>query len=271
MKVECNAKINIGLHIVAKRSDGYHDLESIFYPLPIYDCLEINRSDHDSFEQNGLALECPPDKNLVLRARNLIATKYEIPPLEIKLHKRIPFGAGLGGGSSDAAFAIKLINEICALGMDASQMQELSALLGADCAFFIKNRPSFAYGKGDLFDNCKLSLSGLWFVLVKPDVSVSTAEAYRLVKPQTAGYDLRNLTTDNIYEWRNFVVNDFEKSIFALYPEIGEIKTMLYDMGAIYASMSGSGSSVFGLFKALPNNMQLSKFSKYQVFTGKMA
>lgn len=270
MKVECNAKINIGLHIVAKRSDGYHNLESIFYPLPIYDSLEINRSDYDLFEQSGITLECPPDKNLVLRARNLIAEQYELPPLEIKLRKVIPFGAGLGGGSSDAAFAIKLINEICALGTDASQMHALAASLGADCAFFIKNRPVFAYEKGDLFENCKLSVSGLYFVLVKPDVFVSTAEAYKFVKPQKAGYDLRNLTIDNIDEWKNFVVNDFEKSIFALYPEIEKIKKSLYDLGAAYASMSGSGSAVFGLFRTLPNSLQLSNFSKYQVFTGKM-
>lgn len=268
MKAECNAKINIGLHVVAKRPDGYHDIETLFYPLPFSDYLEISASGKDSFEQTGAALDCPPEKNLVVRARDLLAGFFDLPPLKIRLVKKLPSGAGLGGGSSDAAFALKLINEECRLGLSTKELQKLAAGIGADCAFFIENKPVFAYGKGDEFEPCGISLKGWHTVLVKPEVSVSTAEAYKLTVPKAPGFNLRQISTSNISEWKNFVVNDFENSVFSQYPEIGEIKRQLYGIGAQYASMSGSGSAVYGIFDTEPDLRNVSFGKNCTVLAG---
>lgn len=268
MKAECNAKINIGLHVVAKRPDGYHDIETLFYPLPFSDYLEISASGKDSFEQTGAALDCPPEKNLVVRARDLLAGLFDLPPLKIRLVKKLPSGAGLGGGSSDAAFALKLINEECRLGLSTKELQKLAAEIGADCAFFIENKPVFAHGKGDEFEPCGISLKGWHTVLVKPEVSVSTAEAYKLTVPKAPGFNLRQISTSNISEWKNFVVNDFENSVFSQYPEIGKIKQQLYGIGAQYASMSGSGSAVYGIFDTEPDLRNVSFGKNCTVLAG---
>lgn len=266
MLVNCNAKINIGLNIVAKRPDGYHDIETVFYPLPVFDTLEIVRSGKTELDVTGNALDCPINENIVLKAYGLLAEHYDIPPMEIRLEKNIPSGAGLGGGSSDAAFLLKAADKLAGLHIGEEKLCGLASVLGADCAFFIKNKPVFAHGKGDLFEPCDLSLKGLCFIVVKPETSVSTAEAYRCVKPGVPATSLRELCRLPVYEWKNNIVNDFEKSVFGKYPEIAQIKEDLYSMGAQYASMSGSGSAVYGIFESLPTVS--GKFNGCKVFTG---
>ena len=247
-----NAKINLGLNIVSKREDGYHNLETVFYPIPLEDSLEFVTLAQDQetvFSNYGIAVDGPGDNNLVMRAYRLLASMYDLPPVHVYLRKNIPFGAGLGGGSSDAAFMIKMLNDAFHLDLTLSQMEELAARLGADAPFFIQNKPVFATGIGNVFHPVELSLKGYYLVLIKPDVAVSTPEAYRLVKPKMPAYSLTEIIKRPVEEWKDLMVNDFEESVFDRQPVIGEIKAKLYEMGALYASMSGSGSSVFGIFK----------------------
>ncbi|MDH6358835.1 4-(cytidine 5'-diphospho)-2-C-methyl-D-erythritol kinase [Parabacteroides sp. PF5-9] len=243
-----NAKINLGLNIVGKRPDGYHDIETVFYPVPLKDALEIVAADNQSFTQTGICVEGLPENNLVMKALRLLKESHPIPFLDIHLLKAIPFGAGLGGGSADAAFMLKLLNDFCELGLSTEQLEEIAIKIGADCPFFIQNKPVFASGIGNVFTPVELSLKGYYLCLIKPDVSVSTAEAYSLVKPQKTSISLQKIVQKPLSEWKQYMTNDFEKSVFARHPLIGEIKEKLYQSGAIYASMSGSGSSVFGLF-----------------------
>lgn len=254
-----NAKINLGLRIIEKRPDGYHNLETCFYPIGLKDALEsvpntknidftlsvfhLGKTDHA--EENA----CKEEDNLVTKAFRLLQTNYRLKCSDFYLHKAIPTGAGLGGGSSDAAFALKIINEINELGLSESALEEYSAHLGADCAFFIKNKPIFATGIGTVFENVELSLSGYYLVLVKPDIHVSTAEAYSLVRPAFLEKSLKDALSAPVETWKNNVLNDFEISVFNQYPDIASIKERLYANGAVYASMSGSGSSLFGLFR----------------------
>lgn len=244
-----NAKINLGLNVVSKRPDGYHNIETVFYPIPVKDALEIVAADTLSFSQTGIQVDAPMEKNLVIKALNLLKTKYEIPPLEIHLMKAIPFGAGLGGGSADAAFMLKLLNDFCKLSIRPDELEMTAAAIGADCPFFIRNTPVFATGTGNIFEPVDISLSGYQFCLIKPDVAVSTPEAYSLVTPAAPSVSLKEIVSKPVSEWKELMVNDFEKSVFAKHPMIGEIKEALYCAGAVYASMSGSGSSVFGLFE----------------------
>ena len=248
-----NAKINLGLNIVEKRPDGYHNIETIFYPIHLEDALEVvplNGSEQEyDLKISGTPIEGSPEDNLVVKAYRLLKSDYDIPPIHIYMYKHIPMGAGLGGGSSDAAFIIKLLNEKFSLGMSVEQMEAYAARLGADCAFFIKDRPVFAAGIGNVFTPIELSLKGMYIVLVKPDISVSTAEAYSHVTPCRPVASLPELIRLPIEQWKERIVNDFEHSVFLAHPEIAAIKDKLYDMGAVYASMSGSGSTVFGIFK----------------------
>lgn len=249
-----NAKINIGLNVVEKRADGYHNLETVFYPLNLLDALEITTDEHQAdsvkLKVSGEAIAGRPSDNLVMKACNLMRSMFpeKIERLSVHLHKHIPTGAGLGGGSSDAAFTIKALNEKFSLGMSVDQMEQLSAQLGADCPFFIKNQPVFAEGIGDIFTDIDIVLKGKTLVLVKPDISVSTADAYSLVSPHKPQQSLRESLRLPVEEWKNHVVNDFESSVFKKFPEIAAIKDRLYDLGALYASMSGSGSAVYGIF-----------------------
>ena len=245
-----NAKINLGLNVVSKRPDGYHNIETIFYPIPVKDALEIVASDQPSFTGTGIPVDAPQEKNLVIKALNALETRYEIPPLEIHLLKAIPFGAGLGGGSADAAFMLKLLNEHYNLQLSDNQLEDYAATLGADCAFFIKNTPTYAEGIGNIFSPIELSLKGYRIMIVKPDVFVSTREAFANIRPHRPEYPVREVIRRPVAEWKDTLINDFEASVFPQYPVIGEIKEELYHQGAIYASMSGSGSSVFGLFAA---------------------
>lgn len=249
-----NAKINIGLNVVEKRADGYHNLETVFYPINLLDALEITTDEHQAdsvkLKVSGEAIAGRPSDNLVMKACNLMRSMFpeKIERLSVHLHKHIPTGAGLGGGSSDAAFTIKALNEKFRLGMSVDQMEQLSAQLGADCPFFIKNQPVFAEGIGDIFTDIDIVLKGKTLVLVKPDISVSTADAYSLVSPHKPQQSLRESLRLPVEEWKNHVVNDFESSVFKKFPEIAAIKDRLYDLGALYASMSGSGSAVYGIF-----------------------
>lgn len=244
-----NAKINLGLNVVSKRPDGYHNIETVFYPIPVQDALEVVEAETFAFSQTGIAVDAPLEKNLVIKAMSLLKEEYEIPPLEIHLHKAIPFGAGLGGGSADAAFMLKLLNNYCQLGIDDEQLEKYAARIGADCPFFIRNKPVYATGIGDVFESVELDLSGWHICLVKPDIHVSTPEAYSLVKPSVSAFSLKDIVKRPVEEWCVRMFNDFEKSVYAKYPRIGEIKRQLYDNGAVFAAMSGSGSSVFGLFR----------------------
>ena len=245
-----NAKINLGLHITGKRPDGYHSIETIFYPIPLTDALEAVKSEKTSFKQTGIKLESLPENNLVMKAYNLMEKKYKVPPLDIYLKKAIPSGAGLGGGSADAAFALKLINDLCECNISVDELEKMAASIGADCPFFIQNKPVIATGTGNIFKHSGVSLKGYTIYVVKPPVTISTKEAYSNVKPRKPDFSLEKLPSLPVNEWRDVLKNDFESGIFEKYPYIGGIKDKLYSLGAEYAAMSGSGSSVFGLFKS---------------------
>ncbi len=246
-----NAKINLGLNIVGRRPDGYHNLETVFYPIPLEDVLEITESESLTFRQSGAAIAGSPDDNLVMKAYRLLKSEYpSLPPVQIHLHKHIPSGAGLGGGSSDAAFMLASLCDKFALPAGDDRLEELASRLGADCAFFVRNSPVFATGIGNIFTPLpSLSLKDYTLVLVKPDIFVSTREAFALVRPHCPERRLTEIISLPVSEWREAGLgNDFEASVFAQHPAIGQIKERLYGLGAQYASMSGSGSSLFALF-----------------------
>lgn len=247
-----NAKINLGLNITEKRPDGYHNLETVFYPVPVEDALEINPAAESSNKfnlyQSGIAIDGKPEDNLVVKAFMMLDNKFNLPPIDIHLYKHIPSGAGLGGGSADAAFMLKLLNEKFSLDLSTEELEHYAAQLGADCAFFIQNQPTFAEGIGNIFSPVSLSLKNYHLVLIKPEVFVSTKAAFAHIKPRKPKQSLKEIISCPIMEWRELMINDFEESVFPQYPEISEIKESLYQQGAIYASMSGSGSSVFGIF-----------------------
>lgn len=247
-----NAKINLGLSITEKRPDGYHNLETVFYPIPVEDVLEVVEAPQSDrkwvLHQSGVALEGDAEQNLVVKAYKMLDADFGLPPVEIFLHKNIPSGAGLGGGSADAAFMLRMLNEMFKLGCCQEQLESYAVRLGADCAFFVQNRPTFAEGVGNVFTPIRLSLKGYQYVLVKPDVFVSTRDAFALIKPHRPEHAVRETVERPIEEWQNRLVNDFEASVFPQFPVIGELKDLLCKSGALYASMSGSGSSVFALF-----------------------
>lgn len=249
-----NAKINIGLNITERRPDGYHNIETIFYPLMIKDALEVIESDELTFQSSGIEIPGSAESNLCIKAYHLLKKDFpELPAVSIHLHKHIPIGAGLGGGSSDAVFFIRLMNDMYKLGLDAESMMNYARILGADCAFFINNKPVYAFNKGDEFEPVKLGLSKYQMALVMPPVHVSTAQAYGGVKPQPSTTSLKELVKLPIAEWKHHIKNDFEKHIFKAFPVIEQVKTALYDAGALYACMSGSGASVFGIFEQQPD------------------
>ncbi|MBQ8737653.1 MAG: 4-(cytidine 5'-diphospho)-2-C-methyl-D-erythritol kinase [Bacteroidaceae bacterium] len=255
MIVYPNAKINIGLNVVEKRPDGYHNLETVFYPIKLQDALEIKTIESNvpscgySLKVSGTLLDGSPDDNLVVKAYKLLKKEFDLPPVSMYLYKHIPTGAGLGGGSSDAAYALKVLNEKYSLSLSDERLEAYAAEIGADCAFFIKNNPVFATGIGNIFSDIKLNLTGMTLVLVKPDIFVSTRDAYSNINPSAPKVSLKDLLSEPVTSWKDTVFNDFEKSVFPKYPEIAAIKDKLYDMGAVYASMSGSGSSVYGIFE----------------------
>ncbi|MGI4804954.1 MAG: 4-(cytidine 5'-diphospho)-2-C-methyl-D-erythritol kinase [Janthinobacterium lividum] len=259
-----NAKINIGLNVVSKRTDGYHNLETVFYPIKIYDALEVVLSEEMQFTSSGISIPGDAENNLCLKAYQLIKNDFDLPPVKIHLHKNIPIGAGLGGGSADCGFFIKLLNELCNLNLSAESMNNYARQLGADCAFFIDNKPVFALEKGDQFENLELDISAYQLVLVMPPVHVSTAEAYGGVQPKAADFDLKSALKLPVQEWKTQVKNDFERSVFQHHSKILSVKEALYQSGALYAAMSGSGASVFGIFSKKPDLQHLEQAN--QVF-----
>jgi|SRR5690606_11826367 len=249
MVVFPNAKINIGLQVLNRREDGYHNLETVFYPLKLHDVLEVVEANSVQFTASGIAIPGDGQDNLCLKAYRLLQKAYDLPPVHIYLHKVIPIGAGLGGGSADAAFLLKLLNTQFGLGLGEGELIGYARQLGADCPFFIRNAPVLATGIGDAFSEVKVDLSPYHLVLVKPDVHVSTATAYGSVRPQEVSRQLASAISRPVETWKETIFNDFETGIFAQYPEIAAVKALLYENGAVYAAMSGSGSAVYGLFK----------------------
>lgn len=251
-----NAKINIGLNVVSKRKDGYHNLETIFYPVQWTDALEFIEAEETKLSTSGIKIDGKSENNLIIKAFNLLKKDFDISPLHFHLHKVVPFGAGLGGGSSDAAFTFKLLNEYFKLGLTVRQLESYASEVGADCPFFIQNKPTFATGIGNEFHNIELDLSEYKIVIVKPNVLVSTPEAYKNVVPKIPEIRLTEIIKKPMEEWKELLFNDFEKSVFPQFPQIEKLKHLLYDLGAKYASMSGSGSAVFGIFRHLPADLE---------------
>lgn len=252
-----NAKINLGLNITEKRSDGFHNIETVFYPINWCDSIEIienkNYRAGDSFcnlKVSGISVDGDSQDNLIVKAFNLLSSDNEIPPLKVYLHKVIPMGAGLGGGSSDAAFFMKLLNQQFDLKISDSNLKYEAAKLGSDCAFFVENTPVYAQGKGDEFLPINISLGGHKIVVVYPNIHSNTKLAYSRVVPKKPFYELKDTITKGPDSWKEKLTNDFEDSIFHHFPEINELKDLFYKHHAIYASLSGSGSSVFGIFKS---------------------
>ena len=250
-----NAKINLGLNIVSKRADGYHNIETIFYPIGLKDALEVipsNKTRTYRFFQTGIDIGGNVENNLVIKALLMLKEQKHIPGIDIHLLKTIPCGAGLGGGSSDAAFMLQLLNDTFSLGFSDEELKQFAVKLGADCAFFLTNKPAFASGIGEQLEEVELSLQNYYFVLVKPDIFVSTQEAFQQIEVQQPKLSLKEIVKRPMLEWRELMHNDFELSIFKKHPEIEKIKQTLYEEGALYSSMSGSGTSVYAFFEKQP-------------------
>jgi len=263
-----NCKINIGLSVIEKRPDGYHNIESVLYPIQLCDILEIIKSSRFSFTSSGL----PTGEgiNLCVQAYRLLKKHHRITGVNLHLHKNIPVGAGLGGGSSDAAFTISMLNKLFTLKLSKEKMKRFAADLGSDCPFFIINKPVIASSRGEILSKTDLNLKNYNIFVVFPEIAVSTSEAYKTVIPTLKQTSLAHLVKFPVNEWKNLIFNDFESGVFAKYPEIKRIKETFYELGAVYASMSGSGSSVYGIFekektdeaKIMKNNC----FSKYKLY-----
>ena len=258
------AKINLGLNVVEKRADGYHNLQTVFYPVPIMDALEIVPmsdgfpSDVDcDLKVTNITIEGDEQRNLVVRAYHLLKADYpELPRVHAHLWKGIPTQAGMGGGSSDCGYMIRLLNETFDMGLSSEQMQQYAARLGADCAFFIESRACYAEGIGERLQPIDLDLSGWHIGVVRPDIPVPTKEAFSRIHPHYPALNCREAVMQPVETWRDTLTNDFEESVFVLHPEIGAVKEQLYKMGATYAAMSGSGSALFGLFKDEPDALR---------------
>ncbi|MDX5346250.1 MAG: 4-(cytidine 5'-diphospho)-2-C-methyl-D-erythritol kinase [Hymenobacteraceae bacterium] len=264
-----NAKINIGLNVVAKRADGFHELASCFYPVQWADGLEILPSEKTTMAITGIPVPGAVETNLCLKAYELLKQDFELPPVQMHLHKVIPIGAGLGGGSADAAFALKALNQLFDLNIPDEQLEAYARQLGSDCAFFIQNKPVFAKERGDVFEPLALNLQDYAVVLVYPNIHITTAEAYRHVKPKAPEQDLRELLQQPVSNWKTTVKNDFEEALFPDYPVLEELKEQLYQQGAVYAAMSGSGSTIFGIFeKNVPETLNFP--NDYLVWKGRL-
>ena len=266
MRINAKCKINLGLDVLRRREDGYHDLATVMMPVDgLYDVIDVeaNSGAENEFHSLGLVVDCSPEQNLCIKAARLMQERYGVGKVTITLDKRVPFGAGLGGGSSDATAVIVAMNDIFSLSLDESTLIDLAAELGSDTAFFVRNSPQFCEGRGEIMTPVELNLAGLWLVLVKPDEGVSTREAYAGVKPAVPEQSLVERLSLPIEQWQGSVKNDFEPSVFAAHPVIADVKQQLVDAGAVYASMSGSGSTVFGLFKEQAQAEQLRSVTDY--------
>ncbi len=253
-----NCKINLGLRIVRKRNDGYHDLETVFYPIPLCDVLEIIRDPQHQqintttvqFSTTGISVDGNIQDNICIKAFNLLQKDFpQLPAIQMHLHKAIPIGAGLGGGSSDAAFTLSLLNKQFNLGLQGEQLVNYALQLGSDCPFFIINKPCSATGRGEILEPTAIDLSSYKFIIVNPGIHISTVHAFSGITPALPTQLVKEIIQQPIETWKNELVNDFEKTVFSQHPEIGAIKKKLYDGGALYASMSGTGSTVYGIFE----------------------
>lgn len=256
MVVFPNSKINLGLNILDKRPDGFHNLETVFIPIPLKDSLEIIRAKENTgvtFSQSGFVVDGNTEDNLCVKAYHLLKKDFtQLPSIQMHLHKAIPMGAGLGGGSADAAFTLQLLNDKFHLGLSTDQLIQYALSLGSDCPFFIINKPCFASGRGEILELLELSLKGYYLVLVNPGIHINTGWAFSMLKKgNRASKKLSEHITAPIADWRNSISNDFEEPVFAAHPSLKEIKENLYNNGALYAAMSGSGSTMFGLFADL--------------------
>ncbi|WP_339794362.1 4-(cytidine 5'-diphospho)-2-C-methyl-D-erythritol kinase [uncultured Imperialibacter sp.] len=247
-----NAKINLGLQILRKRPDGYHDISSLFLPIPLQDVLEIVEAKSLSFTSSGLPIPGSSDDNLCLKAYHLLKKDFELPPISIHLYKAIPMGAGLGGGSADGAFMLVMLNEKFGLGLSNTQLEDYAAQLGSDCPFFVKNEAAIASGRGTELSSFPVNLKGNYLLLVFPGIHIGTREAYAGVKPNDQQKTITEILSVPVSSWKDMLINDFEQSVFPNHPSLGEIKEKLYADGAVYASMTGSGSTMYGIFEGKP-------------------
>ena len=273
------AKINLGLNITSKREDGYHNIETIFYPVPLTDALEVKLM-HDDFPSDepcdlkitGNAVDCDEKNNLVVKAYTLLAQDFKLPRVHTHLVKRIPMQAGLGGGSADGAFMIRLLDERFRLNMGIAEMERYASRLGSDCAFFITTEPSFATGRGEVLEPVNIAehnLQGYYIAIVKPAIAVSTREAFKQIICRQPEHCCRDIVRQPVETWKTVLTNDFEEPAFEQHPELADIKQRLYDLGAVYAQMSGSGSAFFGLFRTEPQQLK-SNFPDCYTFTTKL-
>lgn len=265
-----NAKINLGLHVVERRSDKFHNIETVFYPIGLSDMLEFVVNTEQQFSQSGLQIDGKASDNLVMRAYAILHRDFPLYPLHVHLHKHIPFGAGLGGGSADAAFMLKMLNNDFELHLSSEQLMDYARELGSDCAFFINNKPVYAHERGDQFQPITIDLRNWSICLVNPGIHVPTAEAYTGLTPKKPKYSLHTIMDWGPTSWREYLHNDFEQTVFAKQPQIEQLKTQLYKSGAVYAAMSGSGSSVFGLFAPDTDMPSPSIFGKHFVWQQKL-
>lgn len=248
-----NAKINFGLDIISKRNDGYHNISSLLYPIPFFDVLEFLPSKTFKLDEYGIKLDISEEDNLVTRAWELMHKQYNVPPLEIKLLKQIPAGSGLGGGSADAAFLIKYLNNFFKLGLSTNRMEQLALQIGSDCPFFILNKPSLLGGRGEIIEPVNFSLKGKYLLLVLPGIHTSTKESYSRISLSRGKQPIGQITNQPIQNWVNVLTNDFEIHLFKEHSELKEIKNKLYNKGATFASLTGSGSALYGLFDRKPD------------------
>jgi 4-diphosphocytidyl-2-C-methyl-D-erythritol kinase len=257
-----SAKINIGLHIVEKRPDGYHDIESIFYPIPLFDILEINKSQKFIFTCSGIAIDGDRDSNLVVKAYKILQKLYALDPVHIHLHKQIPMGAGLGGGSADAAYALKMLNQLFHLNIGTHQLEKYALEIGSDCPFFIDNTPKYVTGIGEKMEHIQIDLAGQYLYIINPGIHISTVEAYGQIIPKKSDIDLITEASHPIASWQKSLENAFEKPVFTLHPTIEKIKEQLRKAGALYTSMSGTGSTVYGIFNFPPKKLENYAYEK---------
>jgi 4-diphosphocytidyl-2-C-methyl-D-erythritol kinase len=244
-----HCKINLGLQVISKRADGYHNIETCFYPVPWTDILEVIPSDKLNFQTSGNSIPGNDADNLCVKAYRLLEADYKIPPVQIHLHKIIPTGAGLGGGSSDGAFTLRLLDRIFNLNLSVEVLKKYASMLGSDCAFFVEDKPMFATGRGEILTDTPVTLRGKFIVIVKPEIHMSTAEVYNGVQPKAAALEIKTILENTpIAGWKDALKNEFEENVFKTHPQIKGIKDKLYNAGALYASMSGSGSAVYGIF-----------------------
>jgi 4-diphosphocytidyl-2-C-methyl-D-erythritol kinase len=253
MLVFPNAKINLGLFITEKRTDGFHNLESLFLPIPLCDILEVTPSTEEtSLICTGLSSDIPTEKNIVYKAWQLLQEAHGIGNVHIHLHKIIPSGAGMGGGSSDGSFMLKALNELFDLNLDSTQLEDYAAQLGSDCPFFIKNTAALVTGRGERIEPIDFNLEGMYMMVVNPGIHVSTAHAFQGIKPCPSNFNWNEFIQSQDFQ-EGSLRNDFEGSVFQIHPEIADIKSRFIQEGALFASMSGTGSTVFGLFEYEPS------------------